>query len=97
MSLMKAARPQELIRICHVQLLPLLTGVQRVMLEIFKYLNRDRFELHVACREEGPLTDELDSLGIEYHLIPFLAAIDPPAQRLARSRSASSALLAAEV
>jgi glycosyltransferase involved in cell wall biosynthesis len=69
---MKAARPQELIRICHVQLLPLLTGVQRVMLEIFKYLNRDRFELHVACREEGPLTDELDSLGIEYHLIPSL-------------------------
>jgi glycosyltransferase involved in cell wall biosynthesis len=69
---MKPARPREQIRICHVQLLPLLTGVQRVMLEIFKQLNPDRFELHVACRETGPLTDELDSLGIEHHSIPSL-------------------------
>lgn len=69
---MKVVRPTERIRVCHVQLLPLMTGVQRVMLEIFNHLDRERFELHVACRETGPLTDELESRGIEYHLVPSL-------------------------
>lgn len=61
-----------MIRICHVQVLPILSGVQRAMLEIFKYLDRKRFEVHVACQETGPLTDELDRLQIAYHAIPSL-------------------------
>ena len=61
-----------MIRICHVQVLPLLTGVQRSMLEIFKQLDRARYEIHVACRGAGPLTEVLDQLGIRWHAIPAL-------------------------
>ncbi len=61
-----------MIRICHIQVLPLLSGVQRSMLEIFKQLDRSRFEIHVACQGPGPLTDELERLGIRWHAVPAL-------------------------
>ena len=61
-----------MIRICHLQVLPLLSGVQRSMLEIFKQLDRSRFEIHVACQGPGALTEELDRLGIRWHAIDAL-------------------------
>jgi glycosyltransferase involved in cell wall biosynthesis len=65
-------------RICHVQVLPLLSGVQRVMLEILKQLDRSRYEIHVACQGPGPLTDELERRDIRWHAVPQLArAIHP--------------------
>jgi glycosyltransferase involved in cell wall biosynthesis len=67
-----------MIRVCHVQVLPILSGVQRVMLEIFKQLDRGRYELHVACQGPGPLTEELERLGVHVHLVPSLVrSIDP--------------------
>ncbi len=60
-------------RICHVQVLPLLSGVQRAMLEMFKPLDRSRCEIHVACQGPGPLTDELERLDIRWHAVPELA------------------------
>jgi glycosyltransferase involved in cell wall biosynthesis len=60
------------IRICHVQLLPLLSGAQRAMLEIFNEIDRSRCELHVACQGPGPLTDELERLKIRWHALPRL-------------------------
>lgn len=62
-----------MVRICHVQCLPLMSGVQRSMLEIFKQLDRTRCEIHVVCKEAGPLTEHLDQLGIPVHLAPALA------------------------
>lgn len=59
-------------RVCHVQLLPLLSGVQRAMLEIFKHLDRDRYEPHVACQGPGPLSEELQRQGIPCHFVPSL-------------------------
>jgi glycosyltransferase involved in cell wall biosynthesis len=61
-----------MIRICHIQVFPLLSGVQRSMLEIFKQLDRSRFEIHVACQGAGPLTDELDRQGVRWHAVPTL-------------------------
>jgi glycosyltransferase involved in cell wall biosynthesis len=60
------------IRICHVQVLPILSGVQRAMLDIFKQLDRQRFEIHVACQGPGPLTAELERQEIRWHAIPAL-------------------------
>jgi glycosyltransferase involved in cell wall biosynthesis len=67
-----------MIRVCHVQVLPILSGVQRVMLQIFKQLDRSRYDLHVACHGPGPLTEELQRLGVRVHLVPALVrSIDP--------------------
>jgi glycosyltransferase involved in cell wall biosynthesis len=59
-------------RICHVQVLPILSGVQRAMLDIFRAVDRQRFEIHVACQGAGPLTEELDRQSIRWHAIPAL-------------------------
>jgi glycosyltransferase involved in cell wall biosynthesis len=59
-------------RICHVQVLPILSGVQRSMLEIFKQIDRSSYEIHVACQGAGPLTDQLERLNIEWHAVPAL-------------------------
>ena len=59
-------------RVCHVQVLPILSGVQRAMLDMFSHVDRSRYELHVACRGPGPLTDELERRRIRWHAIPAL-------------------------
>jgi glycosyltransferase involved in cell wall biosynthesis len=61
-----------MIRICHVQVLPIVSGAQRVMLDIFKQLDRARYEIHVACQKRGPLTDTLEQDGIRWHAVPAL-------------------------
>jgi glycosyltransferase involved in cell wall biosynthesis len=61
-----------LTRLCHVQVLPIMSGVQRSMLEIFKQVDRSRYEIHVACQGAGPLTDQLDRLQIQWHAVPAL-------------------------
>ncbi len=67
-----------MIRVCHVQVLPLLSGVQRSMLEIFRHLDTHVFEPHVVCQAEGPLTEELARREIRFHLVPELGrAIRP--------------------
>lgn len=58
--------------ICHVQVLPLMTGVQRAMLGIFAHLDRDVFAPHVVCHAEGPLTEELSRLDIPCRIMPEL-------------------------
>ena len=61
-----------MIRICHVQLLSILSGVQRAMLEILRHLDRRRYEPHVVCQQPGPLSDELRRLDIPCHFVPSL-------------------------
>ena len=50
-------------RICHVQVLSIMSGVQRSMLETFRHLDRSEFEPSVVCQSAGPLTDELERQG----------------------------------
>ncbi len=60
------------IRICHLQLLPLMTGVQRAMVELLKRLDPSRFEHWVVCKNPGPLTEELAKMGVNVLFVPSL-------------------------
>jgi len=60
------------IRICHLQLLPLMTGVQRAMIEVLKRLDRRRLEVWVLCKSEGEMTEALAKMGIRVLLVPSL-------------------------
>lgn len=62
----------KMIEICHVQVLPILSGVQRAMLEMFRHLDRSRYLPHVACQGPGPLSEELQRLDIPCHFVPSL-------------------------
>lgn len=55
------------IRIAHLQLLPLITGVQTVTLEELKRLDRAQFDPYIICKQPGPL-----SLAAEREGIPCL-------------------------
>lgn len=59
-----------MIPICHVQVLPILSGVQRSMLETLRFLDRSIFEPHVICQGTGELTDELARREIPFHVVP---------------------------
>lgn len=74
------------VRVCHVQVLPLLTGVQRAMLAIFDGLDPRRYELHVACQGPGPMSEELARRGIACHFVPTLDRPLHPRRDLAAYR-----------
>ncbi|HCO1401679.1 TPA: glycosyltransferase, partial [Escherichia coli] len=46
-------------KIVHVQLMPLLSGVQRVSLQEIERLPKNEYEISVICKEPGPLVDGL--------------------------------------
>lgn len=52
-----------------MQLLPIMSGVQRSMLDIFKRLDRERYDISVICKQEGDLTEELRRLDIRVLLV----------------------------
>lgn len=60
---------QQRIKILHVQLLPLLSGVQRVSLNEIVYLKND-FDYSLVCANEGPLTEALAEIDIPCYSIP---------------------------
>lgn len=63
------------IKILHIQLLPLLSGVQRVSLnEINEVTDKypSDFEYSLVCSYEGPLTQELSKSKISYFTVPQL-------------------------
>ena len=68
------------VRVCHVQLLPLLTGVQRVSLDELARLDPARYDRHLVCKEPGPLTEAAAAVGVRCHVVPTLV-------RSARPRS----------
>ncbi|WP_235963053.1 glycosyltransferase, partial [Ruegeria haliotis] len=61
--------------VLHIQLLPLLTSVQRVSLseivEVYEN-NPEKYNFSVACNGKGPLTLKLEEFGIDYFIIPEL-------------------------
>lgn len=68
------------IRIAHLQLLPLMSGVQRVSLDELTRLDRSRFEPFVICKETGPFTDALERAGIPFFCVPELVREISPGQ-----------------
>lgn len=51
-------------KIAHIQLFPLLSGVQRVTLDELIRLDPDIFESYVICKNEGPLSSECNKHDI---------------------------------
>lgn len=75
------------IKICHVQLLPIMSGVQRAMLEVLKKLDRERYDITVICKEQGELTTTLAEQGIPWRVFPELVRpINPYRDLLAFGR-----------
>lgn len=60
------------IKIAHVQLLPLLTGVQRVSLDELTRLNRNDFTPYMICQQSGPMTEECEKNNIHCLYSPTL-------------------------
>lgn len=73
-------------RIVHVQLLPLLSGVQNMMLHILENLDREKYEIFVISHSNGPMIEKLKTMKIEHikvdslirriSFLDFLAFID---------------------
>ncbi|WP_318836627.1 glycosyltransferase family 4 protein [Providencia sp. PROV102] len=59
-------------KIAHVQLLPLLSGAQRVSLDELQRLPNDKFDKYLICCQIGPLTIEAEKLGIKCIIIDSL-------------------------
>jgi glycosyltransferase involved in cell wall biosynthesis len=58
-------------KILHFQLLPILSGVQNVSLNEIEYL-KGNFDFELACSFPGPLSDEIQRLGLKTHFFPEL-------------------------
>jgi glycosyltransferase involved in cell wall biosynthesis len=56
------------IKILHIQLLPLLSGVQKMMLLLLDSLDPEQYEIHVVAKPGGPLIKRLEDSG--YNFIP---------------------------
>lgn len=59
-------------KIIHVQLLPLMSGVQKVSLDELAHLDRESYEPIVVCKAEGEFTERLRDMGVRIHLVPEL-------------------------
>lgn len=71
------------LRIAHVQLLPLLSGVQRVSLEEFALLDPEIYERTLICREPGPLSEAMGEMGVPCLFCPSLTRSIAPRHDLA--------------
>ncbi|PKH03415.1 glycosyltransferase family 1 protein [Psychromonas sp. MB-3u-54] len=52
------------LKVAHLQLLPLVTGVQRVTLDELERLVPEHFTPYIICKEPGPMTEEAEGKGI---------------------------------
>ncbi len=60
------------IKLFHIQLLPIMSGVQKAMVDLITRLDRKKFEITVICKEEGELTDILTEWNIQFITVPSL-------------------------
>ncbi|MBN2013006.1 glycosyltransferase family 4 protein [candidate division KSB1 bacterium] len=51
-------------KIAHIQVLPIMSGVQKAMVDILTRLDPDIYEIHVICHAEGALTETLKKYNI---------------------------------
>ncbi|MCF7919139.1 MAG: glycosyltransferase family 4 protein [Candidatus Cloacimonetes bacterium] len=56
-------------KLLHIQLLPLLSGVQNMMLELLSHLDREEYEIFVLSKPGGPLVEAVKTAG--YHYLPM--------------------------
>lgn len=68
----KYSENSSVIRLVHLQLLPLITGVQKVTLDEFRLLDFSKFEPVLFCMSEGPLTNAVQELGLTTYAVSSL-------------------------
>ncbi len=59
-------------KICHVQLLPLLSGVQNMMISLLDHLDRNKYDITVVSAPDGPMITSLQEMGIRHVAFPKL-------------------------
>ncbi len=71
------------IKLLHIQLLPMLSGVQNVMLYLLDNLPKDKYEIYVASLNGGPLVEEVKKRGYTHIELKYirrnLSLLDIPA------------------
>ncbi len=60
------------IKIAHIQLLPIMSGVQKIMIDFLSRLDKDLYEIYVICQAEGDMTRILEKNGIRCIYLPEL-------------------------
>ena len=66
---LQGKKPMQLL---HLQLLPIISGVQKVTLEEFSLLGRELFTPVLVCKERGALTEAVGELGGTVYYVPAL-------------------------
>ncbi len=64
-------------KIAHLQVLPIMSGVQKISLEIFRHLDRDKYDIYLICAPAsieygGSLIEEAEKLGVYVITVPSL-------------------------
>ncbi|MBS3741459.1 MAG: glycosyltransferase family 4 protein [Candidatus Cloacimonetes bacterium] len=57
-------------RILHIQLLPILSGVQNAMLYLLQHLSNKKYDISVLSAPDGPLVNRVESLGFRHIALP---------------------------
>ncbi len=57
-------------KLLHLQLLPLLSGVQRFSLSLLDGLPRDEFDIYVACKPGGEFVSAIQARGYKFIALP---------------------------
>ncbi len=60
------------IKILHIQVLPIMSGVQKAMLDILERLDRNKYAITILCNAEGELTEAAARLNINIIILPEL-------------------------
>lgn len=60
------------IKVLHLQLLPLLSGVQNMMIQLLKGMDPNEFEIFVVSKGDGPLVDEVEKNGWTHITLDYL-------------------------
>ncbi|MBN2090305.1 glycosyltransferase family 4 protein [candidate division KSB1 bacterium] len=60
------------INILHIQVLPIMSGVQKAMLDILERLDRNKCHITILCNAEGELTEAATKLNINFIILPEL-------------------------
>jgi len=60
----------EMKKVLHIQLLPILSGVQRFSLHLLDGLDSNEFDVQVACKPNGEFVDEIKARGYQYLPLP---------------------------
>lgn len=59
-------------KLLHIQLLPLLSGVQNFSLHLLEGLDPNEYEIHIACKPGGEFVDAILERGYHYHPLSML-------------------------